>query len=152
MRGCKRLGSIVMENTHARTHTYTVERNMGVVRKRKANKYLLTQQKLRRVGHWWKQKAEDEERRARKPVGRGPCAPLVLEWKTKGRRRRDGSGEDGMEGRREGPCHLNTFSSSFCRTSCIFRILKTIAVSKYASKRQSEPLKVSQHIQTACNP
>lgn len=84
-----------METTHTQTHARAVESNMGVVRKRKANKYLLTQQKWRRAGHSWKQKAEDEERRARKPVGRRPCAPLVLEWKTRGRRRRGKSREDG---------------------------------------------------------
>lgn len=52
--------------TYRPGHTRTADSNMGVVRKRKANKYLLTQQKWRRAVHWWKQKAEDEERHTRK--------------------------------------------------------------------------------------
>lgn len=98
---------------HAHTYTYTVDRNtptsVGAVRKRKANKYLLTQQKWRMVVHWWKQKAEDEERRARKPAGCRPRAPLVPAWKTRGRRegrteerRGQGGWDEGREGRREG--------------------------------------------------
>lgn len=97
---------IHMENTH--THTYIVDRNtptsMGVVRKRKANKYLLTQQKWRMVVHWWKQKAEDEERRARKPAGCRPCALLVPALKTRGRREgrtEERRGQGGGDKRRE---------------------------------------------------
>ena len=58
---------------------------VGAVRKRKANKYLLTQQRWRMVVHWWKQKLEDEERRARKPADCRRCALLVPAWKTRGR-------------------------------------------------------------------
>lgn len=47
------------------------------MRKRKANKYLLTQQRWRTVVDCWKQKAEDEERRARKPADCRFFAPLV---------------------------------------------------------------------------
>lgn len=95
--------SVYTWKTH--THTYIVDRNtptsMGVVRKRKANKYLLTQQKWRMVVHWWKQKAEDEERRARKPAGCRPCALLVPALKTRGRR--EGRTEERRgEGREEG--------------------------------------------------
>ena len=38
------------------------------------------------VVHRWKQKAEDEERCARKPAGCGRCALPVPAWKTRGRR------------------------------------------------------------------
>lgn len=69
--------------THVDRYTQT---SVVVVRKRKANKYLLTQQKWRMAVHWWKQKAEDEERHARKPAGCRRCAPLVPAWKTRGRR------------------------------------------------------------------
>lgn len=118
MQGSKGQGVIAMETAH--THVRAVESNMGAVRKRKANKYLLTQQKWRRVGHSWKQKAEDEKRRARKPGGRGPCASLVLEWKTRGRRRRDESREDGTEGRREGRASPKHFQLRFLSTRCVF--------------------------------
>lgn len=77
--------------------------SVGDVRKRKASKYLLTQQKWRMVVHWWKQKAEDEEQRARKPAGCGRCAPLVPAWKTRGRRegQREETERAGMMGWRE---------------------------------------------------
>lgn len=87
------LGGFYVWYKHANhTHSYIYRQahrctptSVGAVRKRKANKYLLTQQRWRMVVHWWKQKAEDEERRARKPAGCGRCAPLVPTWKTRGR-------------------------------------------------------------------
>lgn len=56
------------------------------------------------VVHWWKQKAEDEERCARKPAGCGCFAPLVpaLENKRKTGREDRGEGERGREGREDG--------------------------------------------------
>lgn len=97
------------KNTHTHTSGQNTPTSVGAVRKRKANKYLLTQQKWRIVVHWWKQKAEDEERRARKPAGCGPCALLVPAWKTRVRREgrteeKTGQGgwDGGREGRREG--------------------------------------------------
>ena len=110
MQGCRRWCMCVGGNSEStymeNTHTHTVDRNtptsVGVLRKRKANKYLLTQQKWRRVVHWWKQKAEDEERCARKPAGCRPSVPLVPVWKTRGRREggteETRGTENGMEG------------------------------------------------------
>lgn len=71
--------------------------DMGAARKRKANKYLLTQQKCSPAVHWWKQKAEDEERRARKPAG---CmAPRLCPRAKQGEDRREDSGGEGREER-----------------------------------------------------
>lgn len=76
---------------------------MGAARKRKANKYLLTQQKCSAAVHWWKQKAEDEERRARKPAGcRAPRLCPLAKQEEDGREDSGGEGsEEEVEGKTE---------------------------------------------------
>lgn len=65
---------------------------MRAARKRKANKYLLTQQSCGAAVHWWKQKAED----ARKPAG---CrAPRLC---PRAKQEEDGREDSGGEGREE---------------------------------------------------
>lgn len=86
-------------HTHSQAHRHAPT-TVGVMRKRKANKYLLTQQRWRMVVHWWKQKAEDEELHARKPAGCGRCAPLVPTWKT--RERSEDRKEERERARRKG--------------------------------------------------